>query len=80
MRIVLLKAGSVIYVSLLKDASSSRGTSQSLLLLVRLEPITEKLLLNHAKTPGFLAPGGEEFNPGQRRGLIAQSFCVIKFY
>ena len=23
----------------------------------------ERLLLNHAKTPGFLAPGGEEFNP-----------------
>ena len=23
----------------------------------------ETLLLNHAKTPGFLAPGGEEFNP-----------------
>ena len=25
---------------------------------------SERLLLNHAKTPGFLAPGGEEFNPG----------------
>ena len=24
----------------------------------------ERLLLNHVKTPGFLAPGGEEFNPG----------------
>ena len=24
----------------------------------------ERLLLNHANTPGFLAPGGEEFNPG----------------
>ena len=24
---------------------------------------TERLLLNHAKTPGFLAPRGEEFNP-----------------
>ena len=24
----------------------------------------ERLLLNHAKTPRFLAPGGEEFNPG----------------
>ena len=23
----------------------------------------ERLLLNHANTPGFLAPGGEEFNP-----------------
>ena len=25
---------------------------------------SERLLLNHTKTPGFLAPGGEEFNPG----------------
>ena len=24
---------------------------------------SERLLLNHANTPGFLAPGGEEFNP-----------------
>ena len=24
----------------------------------------ERLLLNHAKTPGFLASGEEEFNPG----------------
>ena len=26
-------------------------------------------LLNHAKTPGFLAPGGEEFNPGPETRL-----------
>ena len=40
------------------------------------------MLLTHEKTPGFLASGGGEFNPGpeKRRGLIAQSFCVIKFY
>ena len=25
---------------------------------------SERLLLNHANTPGFLAPWGEEFNPG----------------
>ena len=30
---------------------------------------TERLLLNHAKTPGFLAPGGEEFNPGPETRL-----------
>ena len=24
----------------------------------------ERLLLNQAKMPGFMAPGGEEFNPG----------------
>ena len=35
------------------------------------------MLLNHTKTPGFLA-SREEFNPGQRGGLIVQSFCVIK--
>ena len=25
---------------------------------------SERLLLNHANTPGFLAPGGEEFKLG----------------
>ena len=30
---------------------------------------TERLLLNHAKTPGFLAPRGEEFNPGPETRL-----------
>ena len=28
----------------------------------------ERLLLNHAKTPGFLTPGGE-FNPGPETRL-----------
>ena len=32
------------------------------------DPI-ERLLLNHAKTPGFLASGGEEFNPGPEMRL-----------
>ena len=56
----------------------------------------ERLLLNQAKMPGFMAPGGEEFNPGPEMRFdcsellcnkvllkeieIAQSFCVIKFY
>ena len=30
---------------------------------------TERLLLNHVKTPGFLAPGAEEFNPGSETRL-----------
>ena len=30
---------------------------------------TERLLLNHANTPGFFAPGGEEFNPGPETRL-----------
>ena len=30
---------------------------------------TERLLLNHAKMPGFLASGGEEFNPGPKTRL-----------
>ena len=29
----------------------------------------ERLLLNHAKTPGFSAPRGEEFNPGPETRL-----------
>ena len=31
--------------------------------------VSERLLLNHANTPGFLAPGGEEFNPGPETRL-----------
>ena len=30
---------------------------------------SERLLLNHTNTPGFLAPGGEEFNPGPETRL-----------
>ena len=30
---------------------------------------SERLLLNHAKTPGFLASGGEEFNLGSETRL-----------
>ena len=58
-------------------------TIERLLLIFGMEnsnTTIERLLLNHTKTPGFLAPGGEEFNPGPETGLIAQSFCVIKFY
>ena len=29
----------------------------------------ERLLLNQAKTPGFLVSGGEEFNPGPETRL-----------
>ena len=29
----------------------------------------ERMLLNHSKTPGFLASGGEEFNPGPETRL-----------
>ena len=32
-------------------------------------PTIERLLLNHEKTPGFLASGGEEFNPGPETRL-----------
>ena len=31
--------------------------------------ISERLLLNHEKTSGFLASGGEEFNPGPETRL-----------
>ena len=31
------------------------------------------------KDTGLFASRGEEFNQGQRQGLITQSFCVMKF-
>ena len=31
--------------------------------------VIERLLLNYTKTPGFLAPGGEEFNLGPETRL-----------
>ena len=34
-----------------------------------LKLVSERLLLNHAETPGFLAPRGEEFNPGPETRL-----------
>ena len=41
----------------------------SLYIRIRSDVSTEKLLLNHANTWGFLAPGGEEFNPGPETRL-----------
>ena len=40
----------------------------------------ERLLLTHEKMPGFLASGGEEFNPGPEMRLDHSELCVIKFY
>ena len=39
------------------------------LTLTRMSPQDERLLLNHAKTPGFLVPRGEEFNLGPETRL-----------
>ena len=39
---------------------------------------TERLLLNHANTPGFLAPGGEEFNPGPETRLDRSELLCSK--
>ena len=39
----------------------------------------EKLLLNHAQTPEFLASRGEEFNLGPEMRLDCSELCVIKF-
>ena len=39
------------------------------ILVHRVGDAIERLLLNHANTPGFLSPGGEEFNPGQETRL-----------
>ena len=38
----------------------------------------ERLLLNHMKTPGFLAPGGEEFNPGPETRLNCSELLCNK--
>jgi len=38
----------------------------------------ERLLLNHANTPGFLAPGGGEFNPGPETKLDGSGFLCNK--
>ena len=46
-----------------------KNTFESVLMSwMKLEPI-ERLLLNHTKTPGLLAPGREEFNPGPETRL-----------
>ena len=42
---------------------------ESLYLLFNVQFHGERLLLNHANTPGFLAAGGEEFNPGPETRL-----------
>ena len=39
---------------------------------------SERLLLNHANTPGFLAPGGEEFNPGPETRLDCSELLCNK--
>ena len=38
----------------------------------------ERLLLNHVNTPGFLAPGGEEFNPGPETRLDCSELLCNK--
>jgi len=50
-----------------KKQESSRKTS-----------ISERLLLNHVKTLGFLAPRGEEFNPGPETRLDRSELLCSK--
>ena len=38
------------------------------------------MLLNHANTQGFLAPGGEEFNPGPETRSDRSDLLCNKFY
>ena len=40
--------------------------------------IRERLLLNHVKTPGFLAPRGEEFNLGPETRLHCSELLCNK--
>ena len=39
---------------------------------------SERLLLNHVNTPGFLAPGREEFNPGPETRLDCSELLCNK--
>ena len=41
---------------------------------------SERLLLNHERHWDSWPPEEKNSIQGQRQGLIAQSFCVIKFY
>ena len=43
-----------------------------------LQADSERLLLNHTKTPGFLAPRGEEFNPGPETRLYRSELLCNK--
>ena len=43
-----------------------------------MSPQNERLLLNHTKTPGFLAPAGEEFNPGPETRLDRSELLCYK--
>ena len=56
-----------IYCCLGPGVYLQSGFTSEGLTLVGFNPI-ERLLLNHANTPGFLAPGGE-FNPGPETSL-----------
>ena len=40
----------------------------------------ERLLLNHTNTLGFLAPGGEEFNPGPETRLDRSELLCNKVF
>ena len=43
--------------------------SQASKVMLKILQTSERLLLNHAKMPGFLAPRGEDFNPGPEMRL-----------
>ena len=40
----------------------------------------ERLLLNHTEMPGFLASGGEKFNPWPETRLDCSELLCNKFY
>ena len=65
-----------ITVRLLRVPWTARRSNQSI--LKEISPGCERLLLNHTKTPGFLAPGGEEFNPGPETRLDRSELLCSK--
>jgi len=52
--------------------------SQASKVMLKILQASESLLLNHAKTPGFLAPGGEEFNLGPEMRLDGSELLCNK--
>ena len=46
--------------------------------LPTMQETSERLLLNHAKTPGFLASRGDKFNPGLETRLDRSELLCTK--
>ena len=70
---LMLRHGTPLFSQVLKGVSDILLSSGG-----DLGFVYERLLLNHANTPGFLAPGGEEFNPGPETRLDCSELLCNK--